>query len=95
MDRPPACGFCDGTGVWADQEGDPDPCPLCEGTGITPSGAPDDAPVGEAALPVRRARMIECQGSPDAVRIWPRKGNIDDAVLLSAVARGASSTATT
>ena len=32
--------------------------------------------------------MIECQGSPDAVRIWPRKGNIDDAVLLSAVAGG-------
>ena len=33
MDRQPACGFCDGTGLWADQDGgDPDPCPLCGGT---------------------------------------------------------------
>ena len=50
MDRPPACGFCDGTGLWADQEGDPDPCPLCQGTGVTPAGARDDATVSEAAL---------------------------------------------
>ena len=51
MDRPPACGFCGGTGLWADQEGDPDPCPLCEGTGVAPTGAPADVPVSEAALP--------------------------------------------
>ena len=50
MDRRPACGFCDGTGLWADQEGDPDPCPLCQGTGVTPAGARDDATVSEAAL---------------------------------------------
>ena len=51
MDRQPACGFCDGTGLWADQDGDTDPCPLCEGTGIAPTGARDDPPVSEAALP--------------------------------------------
>jgi len=51
VDRQPACGFCDGTGLWADQEGDPDPCPLCEGTGVTPTGAHAAVPVSEAALP--------------------------------------------
>jgi hypothetical protein len=37
-----ACGFCDGTGLWADQEGDPDPCPLCDGKGIAPTAATED-----------------------------------------------------
>ena len=49
-DRGPACGFCDGTGLWPDQEGDPDPCPLCEGTGVAPTGARSDAAVSEAPL---------------------------------------------
>jgi len=42
VDREPACGFCDGTGLWAVQDGDPgaaDPCPLCDGSGLAP-GAP-------------------------------------------------------
>jgi len=37
-DRRSTCGFCDGTGVWVDAEGDPaeaDPCPLCDGNGVT------------------------------------------------------------
>ena len=37
--RHPSCGFCDGTGLWVEQIGDPpgaDPCPLCEGTGVAP-----------------------------------------------------------
>ena len=39
LGRQPACGFCDGTGLWAEQEGEvaaADPCPLCEGTGQAP-----------------------------------------------------------
>ncbi|TMB21306.1 MAG: hypothetical protein E6J71_08390 [Deltaproteobacteria bacterium] len=51
-DREPACVFCDGTGLWPDREGDPDPCPLCEGTGVVASSAPagDELPSAEAAL---------------------------------------------
>jgi len=41
-DPEPACGFCEGTGLWPDQDGDPDPCPLCDGTGIRPAAARDD-----------------------------------------------------
>jgi len=40
--RQPACGFCDGTGLWVEQDGDPtaaDPCPLCEGSGHAPTVA--------------------------------------------------------
>jgi hypothetical protein len=44
------CGFCDGTGLWADAEGDTDPCPLCEGTGLVPDGVRDEPPAAEAAL---------------------------------------------
>ena len=42
-DPGPACGFCEGTGLWPDQDSDPDPCPLCDGTGIRPAAARDDA----------------------------------------------------
>jgi hypothetical protein len=49
-DRQPACGFCDGSGLWPDPEGDPDPCPLCEGTGIVPAVAADEAPASDAPL---------------------------------------------
>jgi hypothetical protein len=34
-----SCGFCDGTGVWADPERGPaacDPCPHCDGSGVGP-----------------------------------------------------------
>jgi hypothetical protein len=48
--RQPACGFCDGTGLWADQEGDPDPCPLCEGTGVAPTAEHDEPAVTEPAV---------------------------------------------
>ena len=50
----PACGFCEGTGLWPDQDGDPDPCPLCEGTGSAPVGTRDDAPASEPPL----ARLV-------------------------------------
>jgi hypothetical protein len=45
--RQPDCVFCDGTGLWADPDGDPavtDPCPLCDGTGAF---APPTAPAGD------------------------------------------------
>ena len=50
--REPACGFCDGTGLWADPEGDPDPCPLCEGSGVGPRTASvaEESLAAEAAL---------------------------------------------
>jgi len=37
-----SCGFCDGTGLWADPERGPtacDPCPHCDGSGSGPSTA--------------------------------------------------------
>jgi hypothetical protein len=54
-----SCGFCDGTGVWADPERGPaayDPCPHCDGSGWGPSaaaGAPRDEgrPSLEPVLP--------------------------------------------
>ena len=50
-DRQPACGFCDGTGLWPDRDGDPDPCPLCEGTRVAPAGTRDDGAASESPLP--------------------------------------------
>ena len=38
-DRQVNCGFCEGTGLWADAAGDAsaaDPCPLCDGSGTIP-----------------------------------------------------------
>ncbi len=53
-DRQPACGFCDGTGLWADSDGDlaaADPCPLCEGSGMPPGSAvASEEPAASAAL---------------------------------------------
>ena len=37
-----ACGFCDGTGLWVDPDGDTDPCPLCDGSGTFAPGTGDD-----------------------------------------------------
>ncbi len=37
-----SCGFCDGTGLWADPERGPtacDPCPHCDGSGCGPSAS--------------------------------------------------------
>ena len=62
LDGQSACGFCDGSGLWTDQDGDPaavDPCPLCEGSGMAAACAPanDDAPSGEA-FPLTRLLAI-------------------------------------
>ena len=46
----PACGFCDGTGLWADPDGDTDPCPLCEGSGTSPGPREDAARVADPPL---------------------------------------------
>ena len=48
--RQPACGFCDGTGLWPDPDGDQDPCPLCDGAGVALGGTHDEAVVPEAPL---------------------------------------------
>ena len=53
-DGQPACGFCEGSGLWADPDGDPavvDPCPLCDGSGVvssTGASAAEEIPSGEA-----------------------------------------------
>ena len=58
-DRQPACGFCDGTGLWRDRDDDPaapDPCPLCEGSGAGPSqrGGASLPAAASSALPIER-----------------------------------------
>ena len=53
-DREPACGFCDGTGLWEDPDTDPtfpDPCPLCDGSGLGPHLASPVARVVTAPSP--------------------------------------------
>jgi hypothetical protein len=61
-DRQPTCGFCDGTGLWADPEGDPagaDPCPLCEGAGVVAASAGgDDAQVSDAVTLARLLALL-------------------------------------
>jgi len=73
-DREPTCGFCEGTGLWADPDGGAaDPCPLCEGAGTVSheaaaagdEPAPGDAPFARllAILPrlsdAERQRLYE------------------------------------
>ena len=60
-DRQPVCGFCEGSGLWADPDGGPaDPCPLCDGTGVVPAaaGAADEAQAGAEAVPLARLLVI-------------------------------------
>ena len=61
-DRQPVCGFCEGSGLWPDSEGEapPDPCPLCEGSGVTPdaTGAADDAPSGDPPTLTRLVALL-------------------------------------
>jgi len=56
----PACGFCEGTGLWADPDGGPaDPCPLCDGRGVAPStGTPDDPSPAVDVLPLARLLAV-------------------------------------
>ena len=67
--RQPACGFCEGTGLWADQEGDPDPCPLCEGTGAVPAAAADEAPAMEVPLD-RLLALLPRLTQPERQRLY-------------------------
>lgn len=59
--RQAACGFCEGTGVWADPDVGPgatDPCPLCDGTGaMPPPAAPPAADVPPE--PLALARVVD------------------------------------
>jgi hypothetical protein len=69
--RRPSCGFCDGTGLWADQDGDPDPCPLCEGSGtVSPGGTRDDAaPATEVPLD-RLLALLPRLSQPERQRLY-------------------------
>ena len=67
-DRQPACGFCDGTGVWPDPGSDPDPCPLCDGTGVTPV-VNDDVAQLDAALP-RILAVLPRLSQPERQRLY-------------------------
>ena len=67
--RQPACGFCEGTGLWADLEGDPDPCPLCEGTGAVPTAAADEAPAMEVPLD-RLLALLPRLTQPERQRLY-------------------------
>lgn len=64
-DRQANCGFCEGTGLWADAAGDAsaaDPCPLCDGSGTGPRAATTaDEPQASPALTLERvlARLPE------------------------------------
>ena len=70
MDRQPACGFCDGTGLWADLDGDPDPCPLCEGAGLRPAAVPDDVPGIEAAALPRLVAILPRLSQAERQRLY-------------------------
>jgi hypothetical protein len=60
-----SCGFCDGSGVWADPERGPaacDPCPHCDGSGVGPPAsagvrAEEDRPSLEPRLPAVLATL--------------------------------------
>ena len=60
-----SCGFCDGTGVWADPERGPaayDPCPHCDGSGAGPRPsagvrAEEERPPVEPRLPAVLATL--------------------------------------
>jgi hypothetical protein len=66
-DRRPACGFCDGSGLWPDDDAALDPCPLCEGSGSAPTGAanagdaPEPAPLERLSAFVARLTQPERQ----------------------------------
>jgi len=70
VDRQPACGFCDGTGLWADQDGDPDPCPLCEGAGLRPTAVRDDVPATEAAALPRVLAILPRLSQAERQRLY-------------------------
>jgi len=60
-DRQPACGFCEGSGLWSDPEVDPstpDPCPLCDGTGQAPPARQVAGPPAPVEVPVTFARVL-------------------------------------
>ncbi len=66
-DREPTCGFCEGSGLWADPDGgSADPCPLCDGAGVVAEDAAtgNDEAAGEAAVPLARVLAVLSRLSP-------------------------------
>ena len=76
-DRQPTCGFCDGTGLWADAAdslGAADPCPLCEGTGKAPAGVgtggDEPQPPVEAVAVGRLLGLLPRLTQPERQRLY-------------------------
>jgi hypothetical protein len=76
-DRQGSCGFCDGTGRWADSDEDlaaADPCPLCEGSGVGPeaTAATGEEPqqAAEAVTVARLIAVLPRLSQPDRQRLY-------------------------
>jgi hypothetical protein len=74
-DRQGNCGFCDGTGRWAEADGDlaeADPCPLCDGTGVGPSAsaAASEEPQAEPVTLARLIAVLPRLSQPDRQRLY-------------------------
>jgi hypothetical protein len=69
-DRQLTCGFCDGTGLWPDPEGDPDPCPLCEGAGVIVGVGLDEPPVGDAVALTRLLGLLPRLSQAERQRLY-------------------------
>lgn len=68
-DRQAACGFCDGTGLWPDPGGDPDPCPLCDGSGVTAAVAVEEHAADTGTLP-RLLALLPRLSQADRQRLY-------------------------
>lgn len=70
------CGFCDGTGRWADADGDladADPCPLCDGTGVgpgAPAAAGEEPQAPEAVTLTRLIGVLPRLSQPERQRLY-------------------------
>jgi hypothetical protein len=69
-DRQPACGFCDGTGLWPDPGGDPDPCPLCDGAGVAPGAPPEEPQAPETGTLPRLIAVLPRLSQADRQRLY-------------------------
>ncbi len=72
----PACGFCDGSGLWTDPDADPaviDPCPLCEGSGMVSArcaAAGDDTPPTETLTLARLLAVLPRLSQSERQRLY-------------------------
>ena len=81
--RQPPCGFCDGTGLWADPVSDApttDPCPLCEGAGVVSAAraASEDAPASEELTLARILAALPSLTATERQRLYEELHTIYD-----------------